>query len=129
MGVDMNALTLDQRIAQLQGQMTPPPQMPTLPALDLSALRGLVMEETQRAIAAAMPSLTAPISTPVTPPMDLGTQLLNAVGVGLTEEQQIWLSDPSNQRQVPDFLRSIEGQAFTRRFFSTYKTYLEKTCK
>jgi hypothetical protein len=115
----MNGMTIEQRIAHLQGQMTP---MPSLNGLDLTSIRSLVMEETQRALAnMSNPSASAPTG--------LGTQILNALGTGLVEDQQLWLSEPSNQALIPEFLNTLEGQAFTRRFFSSYKNYAGKVCK
>ena len=62
-------------------------------------------------------------------PIDYGSQLLVAVGSALTEEQQLWLSQDSNRADIPKFLSSMEGQAITRRFFSSYKQYKETQCK
>lgn len=62
-------------------------------------------------------------------PMDYGTKLLVAIGTGLTEEQQVWLSHSDNQALIPEFLASKDGQAFTKRFFTFYKDFKEQACK
>jgi hypothetical protein len=50
--------------------------------------------------------------------------LLAAVGTGLSEEQQQWLS--TNQDKLPEFFMSNEGHAITRRFFTLYKEFVCK---
>lgn len=70
-----------------------------------------------------------PVSQPITEPVDYGTQLLLAIGSALSEEQQIWLSLPENQVLIPDFLLTLNGQAFTKRFFLFYKEFKESKCK
>ncbi len=73
--------------------------------------------------------LSKQVTQPVEEPIDYGTQLLVAVGSALNEEQQVWLSCDTNRIDIPKFLASIEGQAITRRFFTTYKHFKETQCK
>lgn len=54
-----------------------------------------------------------------------GNDFIVAVGSALNEDQQVWLSNPANQDKIIDFLTSPNGQALTRRFFTTYKDYKE----
>lgn len=116
----MSKAMLDQRIAQLQDQMVP----------SLATIRAMIEEETRRILANALPSVAEQINTPPQDrPMDLGIQILNAIGSALTEDQQAWLSDPENQTAIPTFLRTLEGQALTRRFMTMYKDHLRHTCK
>lgn len=55
-----------------------------------------------------------------------GSAMLSAIGSALTEDQQLWLSKPDNQDKIVEFLNSANGQALTRRFFTTYKDYKEQ---
>jgi hypothetical protein len=50
--------------------------------------------------------------------------LLTAVGSGLTEEQQVWLSN--NQSKLAEFFQTMDGQAVTRRFYTLYKDFVCK---
>lgn len=49
--------------------------------------------------------------------------MLAALGSALSEEEQTWLSQPSNQDKVIDFFYTTEGQAITRRFMMSYKEF------
>ena len=55
------------------------------------------------------------------PSSEYAQSLMLAIGSALTEDQQVWLS--SHPQDLPIFLASAEGQALTRRFFTSYKTY------
>jgi hypothetical protein len=117
----MDLLTSDMRIQALRNQ--------------LDGLAGIkknapVAETTEqmigRVVEQKLAELLAPVataSTTNTSSMDYGSQLLLAVGSALTEEQQIWLSNESNRADIPRFLSSTEGQAITRRFFTSYKQF------
>jgi hypothetical protein len=49
--------------------------------------------------------------------------MLAALGSALSEEEQVWISQPENQDKVTDFFKTAEGQAITRRFMMSYKEY------
>jgi hypothetical protein len=85
------------------------------------ALRKFIQDEIQKALGSAVSTKQEP--------MDYGKRLLLSIGSALSEEEQIWLSNVSNQDDIPDFLATSDGQAFTRRFFLFYKDYKEKKCK
>lgn len=89
-------------------------------------LRGIVAEEIDKRLNMVTNGVTSP---PPSEPMDYGSKLLYAIGSGLTEEQQLWLSSPDNQACIPDFLLTPDGQAFTKRFFLYYREYKEHKCK
>lgn len=97
------------------------PQVPTMESIE-EAVRKVVHTELGKlsngAVAPQQPA-----------PMDYGTKLLMAIGTGLTEEQQLWLSNTDNQTLIPEFLASKDGQAFTKRFFTFYKDFKEQACK
>jgi hypothetical protein len=119
----MDSLALEQRIAflqnQLQSQSKPQNEETTEQVVSriveekLTKLLGEPLQAVQQA----------------SQPIDYGSQLLVAVGSALSEEQQVWLSNDANRCDIPSFLTSPEGQAITRRFFSTYKQYKDKLCK
>jgi TolA-binding protein len=52
--------------------------------------------------------------------------MLAALGSALSEEEQVWISQPENQVKVIDFFKTPEGQAITRRFMMAYKEYKSK---
>lgn len=97
------------------------PQVPTMESIE-EAVRKVVHQELGKISG-------APIAPTQPAPMDYGTQLLMAIGTGLTEEQQVWLSHSENQSLIPEFLASKDGQAFTKRFFTFYKDFKEQACK
>ena len=97
------------------------PQVPTMESIEEAVLK-VVHRELGKISG-------APIAPTEPAPMDYGTKLLVAIGTGLTEDQQLWLSHSENQALIPEFLASKDGQAFTKRFFTFYKDFKEQQCK
>ena len=119
----MDLQTADQRIAMLQQQLNSY-QKPTLPQ-QTESMEAMI----SRLIEEKLSKLTESNVPQPVQPMDYGSQLLVAVGCALNEEQQLWLSEEKNRIDIPKYLASTEGQAITRRFFSSYKLYKETQCK
>ncbi len=55
------------------------------------------------------------------PSSEYAQSLMLAIGSALTEDQQVWLCN--NGKDLPLFLSTPEGQAITRRLFTSYKSY------
>jgi hypothetical protein len=53
--------------------------------------------------------------------------ILDAIGLGLTESEQLWLSSTDVIKQVPTFLSLPEGMELTKLFISTFKDFYENT--
>lgn len=125
---------LEQRIAALQAELQAvkyQPQVNLLPPVQPSPPKESTEEMVKRLIHEQLNQLIAtPVAQQASPaPMDFGALLLQAIGSGLTEQQQLWLSLPENQINIPDFLMTPDGQAITRRFFNKYTEYKELKCK
>lgn len=117
----MSDLTLEQLQAQLTSMKTmqapvlkPVPQM----GLSIEDIRQTVKD----VLAAELALLKAP--KPLT--------LLEAIGLALTPEEQVWLSDPLRlqgiEQHLPLFFQTIEGQASIKAFVKYYKeTHESKT--
>ena len=119
--------TQQQRITMLEEQLKiyQKPTVNLQPQNQPESMEAMI----SRLIDEKLMQLSSQVSQQQPEPIDYGTQLLVAVGSALTEEQQMWLSEESNRLDIPRFLSSIEGQAITRRFFSTYKQFKETQCK
>lgn len=120
----MDLLTLPEQIARIQSQLsmsapqyTPQERMPvTIAELEVVIKRvfnAQVAEMSNGQVAEQSSAASA------------NSELLAAVGSALNEDQQLWLSNASNQDKIIDFLTSPNGQALTRRFFTSYKDYKE----
>jgi hypothetical protein len=120
----MDLLTIPEQIAKIQSQLsmsapqyTPQERMPvTIAELEVVIKRvfnAQVAEMSKGQVAEQVSVGSA------------GNDFIVAVGSALNEDQQVWLSNPANQDKIIDFLTSPNGQALTRRFFTTYKDYKE----
>lgn len=128
----MDLLTPDQRIQALQSQLSALIKPTESPQQQISQNTVETTEQmVNRILDEKLSKLLGDTVQAVQPaqPVDYGTQLLVAVGCALTEEQQLWLSNESNRMEIPKFLSSAEGQAITRRFFTTYKQFKDTQCK
>jgi len=123
----MDSLTqLEQRLAGIQQELSQTRLAPMatyqqpIPQESLEEkINRLIDEKLNKLAQSAMPPTQEQAA------MGYGQALLCAVGSALNESQQLWLSEESNRKDIPAFLQSIEGQAITRRFFNSYKSFLE----
>jgi hypothetical protein len=119
----MESNLLEHRIAALQAELL------SMQGKQPSAQQ-LVPETTEDMVKRLIDERLTQVITPIVDanaaqqPMDFGASLLQAIGSGLTEQQQQWLSMSENLSAVPEFLKTTEGQALTRRFFNNYSTYV-----
>jgi hypothetical protein len=114
----MDTKALELEIARLQGLKASLNTQSVIPNTQSSSddLRDTIRQVLKEELAA--------IVAPVTPTESPKVPLLAAVGSGLSEEQQLWLSN--NQERLSEFFLTLEGQAVTKRFFNLYKEYLCK---
>jgi hypothetical protein len=110
----MDTKALEAEIARLQGLKESLSTQSIAIQSPTNDLRETVRQILREELAAAVP------------PEQQKIPLLAAVGTGLSEEQQIWLAQSSNQDRLSEFFMTPEGQAVTRRFFTLYKEF---TCK
>jgi len=110
----------DPTIEQLQAQLA------SLKASQIPSIKpsiGLTVDDIRQTVKEVLASelgLLKP-SKPLT--------LLEAIGLGLTEEEQVWLSDPSRlqgiETHLPLFFQTEEGKASVKSFVQYYKdTYV-----
>lgn len=119
----MDLLTIPEQVAKIQAQLSMnAPQYNTVRMpVTMGELESIIKRVFSEQLAELSKSQVAGQSNAGS----MGSELLAAVGSALDEDQQLWLSNPSNQDKIIDFLTSPNGQALTRRFFTTYKDYKE----
>ncbi len=102
--------SLEERIRLLQSQIQP----------TVSKSVDDVEEKMRRVFQEEMSKLSTSLNQNVAASVN---PMLAALGSALSEEEQVWISQPENQDKVTDFFRTAEGQAITRRFMMSYKEY------
>ena len=130
-------------LAQLQAQLTELQAQSRLPATNvvpftpnqhqgyptvseiLAGLNDTINTTVKNAISGEITELKKVLNiTEKVEPVKKEYTILEAVGLALTPEEQLWLSKEENLKRIPGFMVTPEGQEFTKMFISDFKESL-----
>lgn len=132
----MSSLTaLQNQLAALQSQavkpaiLEPAVQQPLQNISASSQMVTLSTDDLQRMVKDAVATAIAEVRTLPQENNMKELSLLEAVGLCLTEEEQVWLSDPVKlkglDRHIPRFIQTEEGKLFVQTFMKYYRGVYE----
>lgn len=127
MVVSPEVAALQAQIETLKNQQfapTPlPPKIignPPTPA----AQSGITLDDIRSVVKGLMDEYAATLGTTLPKPAKRYT-LLEAIGLGLTNDEQIWLSKEEILLELPNFIASEKGQSLIKNIISEYRSYHE----
>lgn len=124
-------LALQAQLASLQNpaQSTPISSVPSMTAPGMASpipdIDNIVIKIIEREYPGIKDLLAASSQLQQKQPKELS--ILEAIGLALTGEEQVWLSKPEVLKQIPGFLASVEGKDITKLFFTSFKDYHENS--
>jgi TolA-binding protein len=107
-------LQTNNQIDQLQAQIASLQGSKQEPEVDM---RQIIKEE----ISSQLAEIKSLIANSQQPVAKKPLTILEAIGLALHHDEQVWLSQESSIKGIPDFLATDQGKEITRLFFDSYK--------